>query len=656
MPTANESSGVSEAPRASLLSRHPLDPLSATEIEHAVAILKSGPASADSFRFAAVYLLEPAKAELADGDTKRSAFAVLLDRRSGSAYEATVDLAAGEVTSWAALPAGTQPAVMLDEFDECERGCKADERVVEALASRGITDLDLVCIEPWSSGFYGEDAAGRRLLRALVYVRNAAGDNPYAHPVDNLVIIYDLNRGAVVEVEDHGFIPVPREAGNYTPEHVAAVRTDLKPITITQPEGPSFAVDGNQVRWANWSFGVGFTPREGLVLHRLRFRDGADDRSVLYRASLAEMVVPYGDPSAVQYRKNAFDAGEYNIGALANSLALGCDCLGEIRYFDAVVVDSHGNPVTIPNAICMHEEDDSILWKHYDFRTGETEVRRSRRLVISFIVTVANYEYGFYWHLYLDGTIEFLIKATGILSTASQEPGGNRAYGQALNPDGLYGPIHQHIFNVRLDFDLDGGPNSVYVVDTETPADNPTRSAFRAVDRLLRTEQEAVGVAAPGRHRFWKVANHGRRNVVNEPVAYKLVPSDAITLAAQPDSYVAQRAGFATRNLWVTPYSPNERYAAGEYPNQSTGADDGLPAWVAADRNIVDEDIVVWFTFGMHHVVRLEDWPVMPRQSVGFMLQPFGFFDRNPALDLPRPEPHGTAADGGHCHPSTETN
>ncbi|XNL82531.1 primary-amine oxidase [Actinomadura madurae] len=619
--------------------RHPLDPLSTEEITRTVGILRADKAAAETFRFVAVYLNEPDKARLAaaPSEVPREAFAVLIDRADGSAYEAVVNLDVAAVTTWTPLPAGTQPAIMLDEFEECETRCKADPRVIEALAVRGVRDLDLVCVEPWSAGYYGEDAEGRRLMRALVYTRLDPDDNPYAHPLEQLVVVYDLNAGQVVRVEDGGVIPVPRERGDYLPRRIGPERTDLKPISITQPEGPSFEVVGNHVRWANWSFRVGFTPREGLVLHQLAFRDGEKERPVLHRASLVEMVVPYGDPSPVQYRKNAFDAGEYNIGALANSLALGCDCLGAIHYFDAVVNDSHGNPLTIRNAVCMHEEDDSIQWKHYDFRTDRTEVRRSRRLVISFIATVANYEYGFYWHLYLDGTIEFLVKATGILSTAGQPAGEKSPYGQTLNNDGLYAPIHQHIFNVRLDFALDGPRNAVYEVDTHVPADNPTGSCFYTVDRLLEREQGAIRKADAARHRFWKVVNHDRRNVVGEPVAYRLIPTDAITLAAVPDAHVSERAAFATANLWVTPFDPAERFPAGDYPNQSVGGD-GLPAWTSADRGITDEDIVVWYTFGMHHVVRLEDWPVMPRQHVGFILQPFGFFDQNPTLDLPRPE------------------
>ncbi|WP_462200269.1 primary-amine oxidase [Arthrobacter sp. B2a2-09] len=626
---------------------HPLDPLSRAEISRAVSILKDGPAAAESFRFGSVELREPSKEDLRNGTVPaREADAVLIDRNGGTAYEAIVNLDSGIVTAWTRLATGIQPPFMLDEFDECEVNCKKDPRVIEALAARGLTDLDLVCFEPWSVGWFGEDAEGRRLMRALVFVRQDPDDSPYAHPIENLVVIYDLSSGTVARIEDNESIPVPAASGNYLPKYVGPARTDLKPISITQPEGASFQVTGNHVQWADWSFRVGFTPREGLVLHQLRFRDKDTERPVINRASLAEMVVPYGDPAPVQAKKNAFDSGEYNIGNMANSLTLGCDCLGEIQYFDGITTDSHGNPLTIENAICMHEEDDSILWKHFDFREGTAETRRSRKLVISFIATVANYEYAFYWHLFLDGSIEFLVKATGILSTAAQHPNEKTPYGQALNNDGLYGPIHQHIFNVRMDFEVDGPLNAVYEVDTEIPADNPTYTAFKAVDRLLETEQAAIRKADSSKHRFWKVVNHGSKNLVNEPVAYRLIPTNAITLAADDKAHVSQRAQFARNNLWVTPYDRAERFPAGEYPNQSTGSD-GLHKWTQADRNIVDEDLVVWYTFGMHHVVRLEDWPVMPRQNIGFMLEPHGFFNQNPTLNLPASDT--ASADTGHC-------
>ena len=532
---------------------------------------------------------------------------------------------------------------MLDEFAECEEGCRKDPGVIAALARRGLTDLDLVCFEPWSVGYFGEDAEGRRLMRALVFVRDEPEDSPYAHPIENFIVFYDLNSGEVVKVEDDEAIPVPAARGNYLPKYVGPARTDLKPIEITQPEGASFQVTGNHVQWADWSFRVGFTPREGLVLHQLKFRDQGVERPVINRASLSEMVVPYGDTAPVQAKKNAFDSGEYNIGNMANSLTLGCDCLGEIKYFDGNSVDSHGNPWTIENAICMHEEDDSILWKHFDFREGTAETRRNRKLVISFIATVANYEYAFYWHLYLDGSIEFLVKATGILSTAGQKPGQKSPYGQSLNNDGLYAPIHQHMFNVRMDFEIDGVNNAVYEVDMEYPEHNPTHTAFKAVDRLLETEQAAIRKTDSAKHRFWKIANRESRNIVDEPVAYRLIPTDGIQLAAGEDSYVSQRAQFARNNLWVTAYDRTERFAAGEYPNQSTGAEDGLHIWTQARPEHRRS--------GPRGLVHLRHAPRRPPRRLARDAPPeHRLHARTPRLLQPKPHPEPPHRNQGNHH------
>lgn len=439
-------------------------------------------------------------------------------------------------------------------------------------------------------------------------------------------------------------MPVPQEKGNYAPEDVGGTREDLKPIEIAQPEGVSYEIDGHEIRWQKWRLRVGFTPQEGLVLHTVSYQE----RPILYRASLSEMVVPYGDPAPLHARKNAFDAGEYNIGVLANTLELGCDCLGEIRYFDAVMADGDGNPYTIKNAVCVHEEDFGMLWKHYDMRTGQTEMARSRRLVVSSVHTVANYEYGFYWYFYQDGTIEFEMKLTGIVSTGAVEPGEKPKYGQLLNADGLYAPIHQHLFNFRLDLDVDGQENSLYEVHTETgppdPDNNPRGNAFFTKSTLLGTESEAQQEIDPLSGRYWLVVNPSSLNGVGEPVGYRLMPDNCSPPPfVRPEADVTGRARFATKNLWATPYDPGEQHAAGNYINQHPG-EAGLPEWTKADRPLENEDIVLWYTFCSHHAPRLEDWPVMPVQYSRFKLEPVGFFDRNPALDVPRP------SSNGHCH------
>src|ERR1700754_3248551 len=536
---------------------HPLEPLTAEEITRAADLLRESGHLGEACRFVSIGLREPAKSAVlafeADGSpAAREASAVVLDKADGLTYEAVVSLTDAAVTRCEHLP-GVQPQVLLEEFFETEEVVRTDPGVQEALRKRGITEFDGVMVDPWSAGHYGdEEGEVGRLLRGLIWVKmGGPDDNGYAHPVENLVVYVDTNAKRVVKIEDHGVVPVPRRPGNYTPD-VAAPRTDLKPISITQPEGTSFTVDGHEVRWQKWRFRVGFTPREGLVLHTVRYADGDRERSVLYRASLSEMVVRSGGPAPTHRRKNAFDAGEYHIGVLANPLELGCDCLGEIYYFDGVVPGGDGTPVTIPNAVCMHEEDFGLLWKHTDFRTEKTEARRSRRLVISFIATVGNYEYGFFWYLYQDGTIQFEVKLTGIMSTGAVPPGTKPTHGQLLNLDGLYAPIHQHVFSMRLDFDVDGAANSVYEVDTVTdPAgpENPLGNAFHTVDTLLSTERAAQRNVSLDRARYWKVVNPDARNAVGEPTGYALKPGGTVVPFVRPEASVLKRAGFMAHHL-----------------------------------------------------------------------------------------------------------
>jgi primary-amine oxidase len=617
---------------------HPLDPLTAEEISRAVAVIRAETGLNGGALFGGIALVEPDKRD-GSADVERHAEAIVYHRAGSRTYEAVVSLARGVLEAWTERP-GVQPALLPEEYLECERLIKAHPEFAQALRRRGIDDLELVCVDPLptgNSGLAGE-APERRMVRTLAYVRPDAGGNSYARPIEGVVGLVDLGRGEVIRVDDFDVVALPAEDGEYRTGRTGPLRTDLRPIEITQPEGPSFAVEGHHVSWQKWRLRVGFTPREGLVLHTLGYEDAGRIRSILHRASYAEMAVPYAEPS--RYFQAPFDIGENYVGTLANSLSLGCDCLGHIHYFDAVVSNGNGEPVVIENAICLHEEDVGILWKHTDFRTDEVEVRRSRRLVISSISTIGNYEYGFFWYLYQDGTIETEVKATGIVATQAvvDEP----RYGALVAP-GLSGMNHQHIFCVRLDLDVDGQRNAVYEVHSESDPvgpENPHGNGWRSVWRALRTEREAGRLVDPLSNRYWVVVNPEKRNAVGQPVGYKLMPGENMVPLAAPDSSLCRRGAFATRHLWVTPYAPRERYPAGDYPNQHPGGA-GLPEWTAADRSIEDTDVVVWYTMNYHHVPRPEDWPVMPVSTIGFALKPLGFFDRNPALDVPPPKHHG---------------
>jgi primary-amine oxidase len=621
--------------------RHPLDPLEPEEIRRAVDVVRSEKKLAESFRFVTVTLNEPAKASVLHPQPgtviPREVFLILLDNATGRGHEAVVNLATHSVTRFEALPPGIQPSITLDEFLECEEAARKSPAFQEALKKRGITDLSLVMVDAWSAGHYGNEPPedrGKRLVRSLSWVRSDPLDNGYARPIEGVVTVIDLNRKEVVRVEDFGVVPLPPEAGNWVRTAVPHPRAGLKPLDVSQSQGPSFAVNGHEVHWQKWAFRVGFNPREGLVLNTVAY----DNRPIMYRGSIAEMIVPYADPRESSYRKNAFDLGEYGVGMMANSLALGCDCLGTIRYFDGHMADGKGRVVTIKNAVCLHEEDFGMLWKHTDWRTNQSEVRRARRLAVSMIATVGNYDYGFYWYFYQDGTIQMEVKLTGIMNTMALKPGESPRFGTEVAPR-LMAPNHQHFFNARLDLDIDGEENTAQEVNTVSVppgSENPHGNAFFAQATPMPTEAAAQRNTNPLSARFWRVVNESRKNDLNGPVGYRLCPGENVSPHAQPEAAVLSRAGFLTRNLWVTPYQSNERYPTGDYPNQSSGGD-GLPRWTQRDRKVASTDLVLWYTFGQTHIPRIEDWPVMPVSSVGFLLRPDGFFRANPALDLPPP-------------------
>jgi primary-amine oxidase len=418
-------------------------------------------------------------------------------------------------------------------------------------------------------------------------------------------------------------------------------RSDLKSLDIVQPDGVSFQVNGNELRWQNWSMRLGFNYREGLVLHRVGYDDVGRTRSIAHRLSFAEMVVPYRDPSIDHYRRTAFDIGEWGLGFMTTSLELGCDCLGEITYLDAVLHDSRGEPYTIKQAICIHEEDDGVLWKHVDEKAG-AEVRRSRRLVVSFHATVANYEYLVYWRFYQDGTIQSEVRATGIMVVSHVE--GEPPATGTLVDDHTYAPFHQHFIVARLDLEVDGPQNTVYETHSEVlpvSPDNPYGLALAQRNTPVRTEAESGQDFDWASQRSWKIVNDNVRNRLGTPVSYKLVPSGSFPALVDPSSPILQRAQVIKHALWVTAFDEEERWPCGEFCNQSE-FDSGLPEWIKAERTLENTDVVLWHVFGLHHITRPEDWPVMPVDIVSFSLKPVGFFDRNPALDV--------AGMPSHCH------
>jgi primary-amine oxidase len=641
----------------SLMAQHPLEPLNADEFRQTAAILRRDQGLADSWRFASIELKEPPKSDVTawrSGDpVPRTSYAVMWNRADNQTWEGTVDLSGDQVLSWVHVP-GVTANFTVDESHEADEAMRAHPDVVAALAERGITDMSLVMIEPWTYGkaLMPEEYRDRRLGWCDIWYRETPDGNPYAHPVSGLKVVVDMNTFELLTLEndhDHGQPDVNAE---YTPgEWTGEQRTDLAPLHITQPEGTSLTLDGTELKWQNWTMRLGFNYREGPVIYQVSYDDHGTERDIAYRLSFAEMVVPYRDASFDHYRRTAFDIGEWGLGFMTTSLELGCDCLGEIVYVDAVLHDTKGEPYTIKNAICLHEEDNAVLWKHVDHKTG-AEVRRMRRMVVSAHVTVANYEYLIYWRFYQDGNIECEVRATGLMVTTPFALDGEAPPTGTVVDHHTYAPFHQHFLVARLDLDVDGDTNTVMEVDSHAlpvSAENPFGLSVVTTATPVRSESESARDFNWSTQRAWKVVNPNRTNAHGTNPAYKLVPSASIPPLMDPTTPQYLRAPIIGHTVWVTKHHEDERWPCGQYPTQSTH-DDGMTRWIADDEPLENTDIVLWYVFGIHHITRVEDWPIMPADTVAFWLKPFGFFDQNPSIDVPAT----MKVDGDHCHTGTD--
>src|SRR3984885_9690545 len=488
-------------------ARHPLAPLTVAEAGTAarLALDASGPGS----RLVYCALAEPAKEAGRGWDdggrpVPREALCVVYERPKGLTWLVTVTLDEPARVTHAVPAPGVFPLVTGEQFMADSERIKQAPAFRAALARRGLTDMSAIHVDAWPAAYFGLDIdkSGRPLARAGAHALGGPSPNPYARPIENLVVIWDRDAGEIVELQDGDPVPLPAAPGRYDAAGTVPHR-ELAELRILQPDGPGFTVDDGQLRWGPWQLRVSLHPVEGLVLHEVTYIEGERTRPILFRASMSEMVVPYGSTAMNHWWKNAFDAAECGLGLCASSLELGCDCLGEIVYLDGVQVDGDGTATPLRNAICLHEEDYGMLWKHVDGRNQVSETRRSRRMVVSSVATVGNYEYGFFWYFYLDGTIQAEVKLTGIIQTQAVVPGTRVPYANPVTPE-LAGPHHQHLFSFRLDTCLDGPANSVYEVDAvpvPRGPDNPHGNAFTVQETLLETESAAQRMAAPERSR-----------------------------------------------------------------------------------------------------------------------------------------------------------
>ncbi|MBS1662717.1 MAG: tyramine oxidase [Bacteroidetes bacterium] len=609
---------------------HPLDPLSAKEIKQAVQILKDNKAITGRSYFNIINLKEAPKSEILNykpGDSfRREAFLSFHDYAKPGMTEAIVDLKTSKIISIKDLANVTSMGLVADD-SLSDAIVRADPAWQAALRKHGIP-IDSVIHRGIFPGDLGLAPVGHHEQLVFAQYKGSHID------IEGLIAYTDLTSGKILKiVDDHTGFDKRIDPGYFDEDNTPSDKDAGGHVVITQPNGSEIKMDGMEITWRNWRLRYGIDNREGLVLYNIRLFDKEKkaERPVMYRASMPEMFVPYGAPDLLHAAYNFFDAGEYRLGQnVTRPLTPGADAPENAIYRPATLHRDNGEPYILDPAVAIYEEYGGVLWRH-----GSVS-RRATNLVIKYFTTIENYDYGFTWRFKEDGTIDVDVELTGIVEVQGVEDNATHRYGTLVYPH-VEAINHQHFFVFRLDMDVDGSQhNAVMEMNAKLAPEkeNPYNNAFTVEHTHFMNELEAQRSVNYESNRCWHIENTQVRNTLGQSTGYMLMPGGQAKTFMPPGSLIRKKAGFLDHQFWVTPYSDTEKYPAGAYP-ASNKVYDGLPQWTAANRSISNNDIVLWYVAGITHIVRPEEWPVMPVHHLGFTLMPFGFFSSNPTLKTP---------------------
>ena len=635
---------------------HPLNPLDTNEINAVKQILLTEGKIDSTFLFYLINLNEPPKKEMltysSGMEFRREAFASVYHRSTNKTYEAIVDLKAKKSISFNHIPGVTTGIFLQDSIgDDLLR---SDPQWLAGLAKREIHPDSVVANTFVLAGEMGVAPPDHRELICVPQYKNKKYSDL---GIDGLVAYVDLTDGKVLKVLDDG------GKGFYKPEDIGYFNSDSgkvlapanKPLKITQPEGTSFTMDGFQVTGKVWSFRVGLHNREGLVLYDVKYNDGGVMRPVIYRASMAEMFVPYGSTDLGLASWNYYDGGAYRMGQWIpkrmNKLKVGADVPENASFLPGYFHNEKGKPLQIDSVIAVYEEYPGPITRHGKFS------HEARNLTVKYFTKIGNYDYGFKWIFREDGTIDLKAELTGIVgikgvNRVNDLPGDldesyNGVYYGTLVAPHVEAVNHQHFFSFRLDMDVDGTENLVEEMNTvAVPAgkNNPWNNAFVKQMSLIKNETEGQRNINAASNRHWMVADANSVNALGQQKSYVLMPGHSASPLAGTASAARKMADFLEHQVYITAYQEKEMFPAGDYPN-SRGLKDGLPSW-NNNEDLVGKDVVMWYNLGITHIVRPEDWPIMNVHQIGFSLTPFSFFDRNPTATTKNAPPRKIVVPG----------
>uniref|UniRef100_A0A0D9X0L5 Amine oxidase n=1 Tax=Leersia perrieri TaxID=77586 RepID=A0A0D9X0L5_9ORYZ len=650
---------------------HPLDPLSAAELAAVrAAVLASPLIPSRPLTFYYVGLDEPEKPDVLSYAYASGGAAAALPRRAfviaragGESHELRVDVTASAnatVISHAVHTGAGFPTLTLEEQFAAVALPPSHAAFVESVRRRGV-DMDDVLCAVFPVGWFGDgdgEPRRRRVAKVLCFVASETA-NFYARPIEGVTMVVDLDAMAIVGYRDRVTYPVPKAEGtDYRAGEVGPPYDGPTPApgVVVQPEGRGFHVDGHVVRWANWEFHVGFDMRAGTVISLASLHDAGGAprrrRQVLYRGFVSEIFVPYMDPVEEWYYRTFLDAGEYGLGLWAFPLIPGADCPSNAAYIDGHYSAQDGNPVDARNMICVFERySGDVAWRHTEAGFPSQLVRPDASLVVRMVVSAGNYDYILDWEFKMSGSIKLVVSLTGLLEVketaySHTDQFDGDAHGKLVSENTI-AVYHDHYVTYHLDLDVDGTNNSfvkntITTITGDTGTNTPRRSYWTVKREVAEREADGqVDLTASESPSELAFVNTAKKTKMGNEIGYRIVPSGVATARSvlADDDFPQRRAAYCKRQVWVTPYAKAERWASGLYADQSNGGDDGLAAWSRRNRGIRGEDIVLWYTVGIHHVPCQEDFPVMPTISGGVELRPVNFFERNPLLRMKPPAP-----------------
>jgi primary-amine oxidase len=621
------------------LAAHPLDPLTWQEHWAALKVLTDEKKIDADTRFARLALRPPDKQAVwgwSPGHAYERAAEVVIkqDRRT---FEAVVDLRGNKLASWAEVEGAQVPWLEEEYRSEALYAVMEDPRFQRAIERRGVKYPEFLECTVNPHATMGQSEYQGRRVGIVTCTHRADVRNSTPRAIEGLYILVDVNTGDILEFTDEETVTAQGPDADYDLGSTKNPREFSAPIQIQQPAGPGFKINGNSIEWDHWRFHLRSDQRAGLIISTVVWDDGIRRRPVLYEGHLSEIFVPYMAPQKSWASRTHLDVRENSAGGLSQTLEPGVHCPANAVYFDAIVVQDNGSPKDKRRVVCLFERyGGEVAWLHED------EGRQKRVLVARMSAAAGNYDYLIDWTFQTDGEIRVTVGATGIIgvrtttqkNAAQGRTEGGEFYGRYV-ADHLIGVNHSHFFSFRFDLDVDGADNA-FLMDEMTmaplPQGHPRRGVWVSRSHVAEREQDVLQHGREGAG-LWRIASAGAKNSQGYPTSYQIMLSHPAHAPFMPEEDVArQRAGFINHPVWVTPQSADEFYAAGKYATLSKPGE-GLPAWTRGNRAIKDRDIVVWSTIGMHHVVRAEDWPVMPVVQHSISLRPFDFFNRNPAID-----------------------